>query len=132
MVIYRTYFIDTFLPKGGAGMFFTFLNKEEPRFLDQSVMLAYKPAEVLYYFYNRPLYITLNDFYAIELELASGSEQADNAHSWFNLIEEQLQAVESLIPFSQNDFLVTLGLYYYPVTNSCFYFIKIDRLTQYP
>lgn len=124
MVIYRTYFIDTFLPKGGAGMFFTFLNKEEPRFLDQSVMLAYKPAEVLYYFYNRPLYITLNDFYAIELELASGSEQADNAHSWFNLIEEQLQAVESLIPFSQNDFLVTLGPYYYPVTNSRFYFIK--------
>lgn len=105
-------------------MFFTFLNKEEPQFLDQSVMLTYKPGEVLYYFYNRPLFITLNDFYAVELEAGSGSEQADYAQSWLNLIEEHLQAIESLINFSQNEYLVTLGPYYYPITNSRFYFVK--------
>ncbi|MGI5880192.1 MAG: hypothetical protein ACOX6L_06310 [Syntrophomonadaceae bacterium] len=105
-------------------MFFTYLNKEEPKFLDQSVMLAANPGEVLYYFYNRPLYITLNDFYAIELESGSGSEQADYAQSWLSLIETQLQAIESLISFSQNEFLLTLGPYYYPITNSRFYFVK--------
>ncbi|MDD4402823.1 MAG: hypothetical protein PHI24_13460 [Desulfitobacteriaceae bacterium] len=105
-------------------MFFTFLNKEEPRFLDQSVMLTYKPGEVLYYFYNLPLYISLQDYNTVAMEADTENDQADYARLWFNLIEEQVETIDNIRSFADNNFLVTLGPYYYPMTNSRFYFVK--------
>ncbi|MGR6836878.1 hypothetical protein [Syntrophomonas erecta] len=107
-------------------MFFTFLNKEDPHYLDLSVLVNHQPSEVLFYYYHSYLRISLEAYNMARRVAEDGTEMSDTAHVWLKLIAEELAADEDLTLLAENDFLNTLGPYYYPATNTRFYFTKTN------
>lgn len=107
-------------------MFFTFLDKENPNWVDLSVMETYTPDEVLYFYYNSSLYIKLSTY--SELLAAQGQENTNiNLNEWFMLFE-QLNVQEDLDILQENEYLSEQGPYYYLPTNTRIYFTKEDLL----
>lgn len=105
-------------------MFFTFLNKENPDYLDSSLLLNALPRQVLYYFYQGAVRISQDVLLTLQQVACDNSSLSDNARVWINLVEEQLEAEGDLEIFINNPYLKTIGPYYYPDTNTRFYFTK--------
>ncbi|SHG83235.1 hypothetical protein SAMN02745221_01069 [Thermosyntropha lipolytica DSM 11003] len=101
-------------------MFFTFLNKENPCCLDFSIFQSYPPAKVLFYFYNAALKIPV-EYY---LKLSEEAQPTSCQKAWLSFLEDNLKIIEDIENFVANEYLENLGPYYYPFTNTCFYFIK--------
>lgn len=105
-------------------MFYTFLNKENPDYLDSSVLLNALPRQVLFYFYQGSVNITDEVYYTLQQVSFDDSALSDMARVWLNLIEDQLEAESDLQTFVNNPYLKTIGPYYYTETNTRFYFCK--------
>ncbi|MBO8158897.1 hypothetical protein [Thermosyntropha sp.] len=101
-------------------MFFTFLNKENPDSLDFSVLDRYSPDKVLFYYYNSSLKIPVQYYISLTEENPSESPQKE----WISFFEEELKIIEDVEAFLDNEYLEIIGPYYYPTTNTCFYFTK--------
>lgn len=105
-------------------MFFTFLNKENPDYLDSSVLFNALPRQVLYYYYQGSIRISLEVYQTLRQVAGDDSALSDTARVWVNLIEEQLEAGSDLEALTNIPYLESLGPYYYPDTNTRFYFTK--------
>lgn len=105
-------------------MFYPFLNKENPNYLDSSVLLNALPRQVLFYYYHGSVRITDEVLLTLQQVALDDSELSDMARVWLNLIEDQLEAESDLESFVDNPYLKTIGPYYYPETNTRFYFCK--------
>ena len=105
-------------------MFKTFLDKTERQYLDLSTLLNYHPGQVLYYYYNS--YIKLPLAVYIELTNLAKKERDLDApiFAWLELFEDQLEITADILSLADSKFLHTIGPYYYPCTNSRFYFTK--------
>ena len=105
-------------------MFFTFLNKYNPYYLDLSVMIKYNPEEVLFYFYNSFIKIPWESYLKIK-GLIDGRDKPDSPlQKWLHIFEEEIEAEQDLINLKDNDFIQNSGPYYYTPTNTRFYFCK--------
>ena len=105
-------------------MFYPFLNKENPDHLDSSVLLNALPRQVLFYYYQRAVRITNDVYFTLQQVSLDDSALSDMARVWLNLIDDQLEAESDLQSFVNNPYLKTIGPYYYPETNTRFYFCK--------
>lgn len=105
-------------------MFYPFLNKENPNYLDSSVLLNALPRQVLFYYYQNSVRITDEAYLTLQQVALDDSTLSDMARIWLNLIENQLEAEADLQSFINNPYLKTIGPYYYPETNTRFYFCK--------
>jgi len=105
-------------------MFNTFLNKTEWHFLNLSALLSFNPEQILFYYYNSYLKIPLTVY--VELTQLAKKERNLQAplFSWLELFEDHLQVTADILGLSESKFLHTIGPYYYPCTNSRFYFTK--------
>ena len=105
-------------------MFYPFLNKENPDHLDSSVLLNALPRQVLFYYYNGAVRITNEVYLTLQQISFDDSALSDIARLVLNLIDDQLEAESDLQSFVNNPYLKTIGPYYYPETNTRFYFCK--------
>jgi len=117
-------------------MFYPFLQKENPHYLDSSVLLNALPRQVLFYYYHSAVRITDEAYSTLQQVALDDSTLSDMARIWLNLIENQLEAEADLQSFKNNPYLKTIGPYYYPETNTRFYFCKdapdpLDVLTAF-
>ena len=108
-------------------MFFTFLNKEKADSLDISALIKYSPREVLYYYYDSAIRIPWEGYWKIK-ELAAASGKAANPiKEWLELFEQELNADADLSSLNDNEFIDSIGPYYYLPGNTRFYFDKNFR-----
>lgn len=101
-------------------MFFTFLNKENPCYLDTSIFKSYPPEKVLFYYYNATIKIPVKCY----LQLCAKEEYAPPFQEWLSFFADTLKIIEDIETFVENEYLEHIGPYYYPYTNTCFYFTK--------
>lgn len=103
-------------------MFFTFLDKEKPYWLDLSVMEKYPPEKVLFYYYNSALTISIRTYSEL---LATREEDQSNKNltKWY-MIFEQLEVQDDIKILQESEFLLEQGPYYYLTTNTRLYFTK--------
>ncbi|MEN6349102.1 MAG: hypothetical protein ABFD08_06870 [Syntrophomonas sp.] len=106
-------------------MFFTFVNKDNPHYLDLSVMIKYNPEEVLFYFYDSFINISWESYLKVKT-LAEGMDNEDKSplQKWQELFDDHLEAANDLITLKDNGFIRCCGPYYYNPSNTRFYFIK--------
>ncbi|HNX28396.1 MAG TPA: hypothetical protein PKN87_03165 [Syntrophomonadaceae bacterium] len=105
-------------------MFKTFINKAEWHFIDLSTILAYYPEQVLFYYYNSYLKISLAVYHELN-QMAKKERQLEAPlFAWLELFDEQLEITADISALAESKFLHTIGPYYYPGTNSRFYFTK--------
>ncbi|MDR1160000.1 MAG: hypothetical protein LBK69_05165 [Syntrophomonadaceae bacterium] len=105
-------------------MFFTFLNKSKISFVDPSLLISYSPPHVMYYFYNSALFIS-TDFYASLSHMVPEQELFTEAQkNWIDFIGVELNAFSDMRLLSENEYLHTLGPYYYAPTQTRIYFSK--------
>lgn len=105
-------------------MFKTFLNKEDWHFLDLSTLLIYDPQQVLFYYYNSYIKISLLTYDELNKIAKNERDLEAPLFVWLELIDEQLNAKADLFSLSESEYLNTIGPYYYPLTNTRFYFTK--------
>jgi len=108
-------------------MFFTFLNKDNPHCLDLSVFLYCKPHQVLFYYYNTYLEISLDTWKEFNRVLPELNANNSAGKEWLQLICDNIELGNDLANFEENEFLDIIGPYYYPPTNTRFNFIKSNR-----
>lgn len=104
-------------------MFFTFLHKDDVHYPDLSLIIQYPPEDVLYYYYNSHLHIHL-DNYIHTRDLVQSGSGSSSSRSWLELWDQLLNGSESINILKFNDFIMTIGPFYYPATNTRFYFTK--------
>ena len=105
-------------------MFFTFLNKDKANFPDLSLFLQYTPEEVLFYYYNSHLTITLDAYKQLKIEAESDGDSLSPCCQWVELLDEELDVLKDIENLVNNEYISIIGPYYYPFSNTRFYFNK--------
>lgn len=105
-------------------MFFSFLQKDNPHYPDLSLVVNYEPRQVIFFYYNSYLKIPLE--LCQEIQAIAGEEENPAApiKQWSEFIYNDLKVGPDLESLQNSDFLEALGPYYYPLTNTRFYFTK--------
>ncbi|HCF51435.1 MAG TPA: hypothetical protein DER60_14205 [Syntrophomonas sp.] len=105
-------------------MFFTFLHKDDVHYMDLSLIIQYPPQDVLFYYYDSFIKIPL-DIYQQTSDLAkNGPRGRTPCKLWLDLWDSYLDAAEGVEALASNEYLNTIGPYYFPATNTRFYFTK--------
>ena len=104
-------------------MFFTFLNKDEPRYPDISLISGYFPDVVLTYYYNSQLSIPLSTYLEMKQTAAENTDAGAPIREW-EMFFAEIDLDSDLDNFSSNEYLHIIGPYYYPLTNTCIYLTK--------
>lgn len=105
-------------------MFFTFLNKDNPYYLDLSVMIKYNPDEVLFYFYNSFIKIPWESYLNIKGLIDSSDKPESPLQKWLHIFDQEIEAEQDLTSLKDNFFIQSCGPYYYLPSNTRFYFTK--------
>lgn len=104
-------------------MFFTFLNKDNPIFPDISLMTGFYPDLVLTYYYNSQLKIPLATYLQLKQIAAKNTNAGAPIREW-EMFFAEIDLDDDLDYFSNNEYLHTIGPYYYPLTNTRIYLSK--------
>ncbi|MGI6453639.1 MAG: hypothetical protein ACOX0E_09280 [Syntrophomonadaceae bacterium] len=104
-------------------MFFTFVNKHAPHCVDLSVLKKVRPYDLLFYYYNSFLEIPLSAYFELSQTIEKESAPL-SAQEWFDMLQEEIESKENLLSFAANPYLDKIGPYYFPKTNTQFYFTK--------
>ncbi len=105
-------------------MFSSFLHKDDVHYMDLSLIIQYPPQDILYYYYNSFIKIPL-EIYQQTRDLARNSPRGRTpCKLWLDLWESYLNTAEDIQIFEDSEFLTTIGPYYFPATNTRFYFTK--------
>lgn len=105
-------------------MFFTFLHKDAVHYMDLSLIIQYPPQDVLFYYYNSFIKIPV-EIYQQTRDLArNGPRGRTSCKLWLDLWDSYLDAAEGVEMLAGNEFLNTIGPYYFPATNTRCYFTK--------
>ena len=78
-------------------MFSTFLNKESQCFLDLSVFINYRPDELLFYYYDSTINISLETYLQMQEWLDNNMGNPDNLSTWIDFINIELEAGQDLL-----------------------------------
>ncbi|MGI5911009.1 MAG: hypothetical protein ACOX6E_00305 [Syntrophomonadaceae bacterium] len=104
-------------------MFFTFLNKEQPSFLDVSLFTTHFPDVVLTYYYNSKLKISLSTILELKNLAAANTNAGAPIREW-EMFYNELNLDTDIDNFVNSEYLITIGPYYYPLTNTSIYITK--------
>ncbi len=113
-------------------MFLTFINKEDRHTLDLSVFIKYPPEELMFYYYNSRIKISLDTYLQMKEWLENSYGNPDNLKQWLDFIENEINAGADLIILQDSEFLNSIGPYYYGPTNTEFHFVKIYAVDYEP
>lgn len=105
-------------------MFFTFLNKDKAHYPDLSLLLQYTPEEVLFYYYNSHLSISLQTYQELKVAVEAEEDTLAPGCQWKELLEEELGLHKDLDTLLNNEYIHVIGPYYYPFSNTRFYLSK--------
>ena len=105
-------------------MCFRFLYKVQGLYPDLSLLLQYTPEEVLFYYYNSHLSISLQTYQQLKAEVQSEEDALAPSCQWVELLDEELGLNQDLDTLLGNEYINTVGPYYYPFSNTRFYFTK--------
>lgn len=111
-------------------MFSTFLNKESRLFLDLSVFINYNPDELLFYYYNSTINISLETYLQMQEWLAKNLGNPENLAKWVDFIDKEIEAGADLEELHMSEYLNSVGPYYYVPTNSQFHFTRCFSAEQ--
>jgi DNA polymerase-3 subunit alpha len=78
-------------------MFFTFLNKDQAHYPDLSLLLQYTPEEVLFYYYNSHLSISLQTYQQLKAEVQSEEDALAPSCQWVDMGQVNKRMLENLI-----------------------------------
>jgi len=104
-------------------VFFTFLNKDNPIYPDISLMTGYYPDLVLTYYYNSQLKIPLSTYLQLKQIAAENTNAGAPIREW-EMFFAEIDLDADLDSFSSNEYIWTIGPYYYPLTNTRIYLSK--------
>lgn len=107
-------------------MFFSFLQKDDPHFLDLSLVVNYEPRQVIFYYYSSFLKIPLD--LCQEIREIAGEEGNPDApiRKWSDFLFDDLKVSTDLENLQNNEFLEGVGPFYYPLSNTRLYFVKTN------
>lgn len=105
-------------------MFLTFLNKHKVSFVDSSLLTTYSPYKVLSYFYDRRLNIGLDIHEALSRMDPEFETVSAPLKEWLDFIGVELEGFAEMQLLRENEYLTTIGPYYYTPTNTRIYFTK--------
>ncbi|MEQ8201232.1 MAG: hypothetical protein ABRQ24_07420 [Syntrophomonadaceae bacterium] len=105
-------------------MFSTFLNKDSRHCLDLSIFVNYSPDQLLFYYYNTTINISLETYLQMQEWLANSLGNPDNLSTWIDFINEEIVAGPGLEELHMSDYLNSIGPYYYVPTNTQFHFTR--------
>ncbi len=111
-------------------MFSTFLNKESQCFLDLSVFINYRPDELLFYYYDSTINISLETYLQMQEWLDNNMGNPDNLSTWIDFINIELEAGQDLLEMHLSDYLNSVGPYYYVPTNTQFHFSRFHSAEE--
>ena len=113
-------------------MFATFLNKEDRHSLDLSAFINYSPEQLMFYYYNSWINISMDTYLQMKEWLANGYGNSSNLEAWLNLIEEEMHVESDLLNLQENEYLNSIGPYYFGPTCTQFYFSKLYTIEHEP
>ncbi|PKM75799.1 MAG: hypothetical protein CVU90_15805 [Firmicutes bacterium HGW-Firmicutes-15] len=106
-------------------MFATFLNKEDRHSLDLSAFINYNPEQLMFYYYKSWINVSLDTYLQMKEWLANGYGNSSNLEAWLNLIEVEMNIHLDLLSLQENEYLNSIGPYYYGPSDTQFYFSKL-------
>ncbi|MDD4802401.1 MAG: hypothetical protein PHF24_05600 [Syntrophomonas sp.] len=106
-------------------MFAAFLNKENVHSLDLSVFINYSPEQLMFYYYNSSINIGLDTYLQIKEWLANSYGNSSNLKRWLNFIDTELDVELDIIALQEDEYLNSIGPYYYGPTCTRFFFPKL-------
>lgn len=113
-------------------MFETFLNKEDGHALDLSAFINYNPEQLLFFYYDSRINITLDTYFQMHEWLENCYGNRDNLQKWMDFIQEEIKAGPDLDILQESEFLNFIGPYYYGPTNTQIYFNRFYTLKHEP
>jgi hypothetical protein len=113
-------------------MFATFLNKEDRHIQDLSAFINYTPEQLMFYYYNSHINITLDTYLQMQEWFDNGYGNRDNLNMWLDFIDETLKADSDLETLQNSEYLNTIGPYYYMPTCTQFFFCKLYSVEHEP
>ena len=111
-------------------MFATFINKEDRHNLDLSALISYKPDQLMFYYYNSWINISLETYLQLHEWYENGYGNQENLKLWIDLIDLEMNAGADLISMQDSEYLNSIGPYYYNSTGTQLFFIK-SNLPEY-
>lgn len=105
-------------------MFFTFLHKDDVHYVDLSLIIQYPPQDVLFYYFDSFIRITLETYEQTRDLAKNGPRGRTPCKLWLDLWDSYLDAADEVKLLADNEFLQTIGPYYFPATNTSVYFTK--------
>lgn len=106
-------------------MFATFLNKEDCHSLDLSAFINYSPEQLMFYYYKSWINISIDTYWQMKEWLENGYGNSSNLENWLNLIEAEMHVQADMVSLQDNEYLNSIGPYYYGPTCTQFYFTKL-------
>jgi len=113
-------------------MFSTFLNKEDRHVLDLSAFINYSPEQLMFYYYNSYINITLDTYLQMKEWLDNCYGNPHNLKQWLDFIDEEINAGPDLEALHNSEYLNTIGPYYYGPTCTQFHFAKFYAIEHEP
>ncbi|MEA4925646.1 MAG: hypothetical protein VB084_10075 [Syntrophomonadaceae bacterium] len=113
-------------------MFKTFLNKEGGHVLDLSTFNNYTPEQILFYYYNSRINITLDAYYQMREWLENGYGDGEKLGMWLEFFTEELQVEPDLEILQDSEYMNVIGPYYYGPTCTQFYITRLYTLKNDP
>jgi len=113
-------------------MFQTFLDKEDGHVLDLSAFINYTPEQVLFFYYNSRINITLDTYLQMQEWFENGYGNRDILKMWLDFFEQEIQAGPDLETLQDSEYLNSIGPYYYGPTCTQFYFFRLYTLKNDP
>jgi len=113
-------------------MFTTFLNKEDRHLLDLSVFIKYSPEELLFYYYNSCINMTLETYLEMKEWLGNCYGNPDNLIKWLDFMGQEIDAVQDLESMHESEYLNYIGPYYYVPTNTQFHIMRFNPIEHNP
>lgn len=113
-------------------MFLTFLKKEDFHYLDLSVFINCSPEKIMFYYFNSEIKISLDTYLQMKEWARSDDTAKSCLNQWLEIIETQMEVHDDLMILQENEYLNSIGPYYYTPTNTQFYFTKFNKLNNEP
>ena len=108
-------------------MFARILNKENGHCLDLSTFINCSPEDVLFYYKHSHIEIGLDTYRQMQEWKELGDSLKPFLDQWLDLIHDEIGAGPDLLILQENEHLNSIGPYYYPETNTRFFFARSSQ-----
>ena len=113
-------------------MLASFLDKGDCHILDLSAFINYTPEQILFYYYDSWINITLDTYSQMNEWLENGYGNRNNLQRWLDFINDDIGAGEDIVTLRDSEYLNSIGPYYYSPTGTQFHFSRFYTIEHEP